>query len=119
MVCGYPNRSKVLLNYRRNIPTDRLSYTRNSTFRNLSATQDNKNIRSSVLLYMSRNKQIMQQINEATNHMEDDIDVEINNHHNCPSPIPKEFLRSESSSAAFSFNTIKQELQDPITSQKV
>lgn len=51
--------------------------------------------------------------------MEDDIDVEINNHHNCPSPIPKEFLRSESSSAAFSFNTIKQELQDPITSQKV
>ena len=104
MVCGYPNRSKVLLNYRRNIPTDRLCYSRNSTFRNLSATQDNKNIKNSVLLYMSRNKQIQQHINEATNNMEDDIDVELNNH--CPSPVPKEFLRSESSSAAFSFNNL-------------
>ncbi|KAM3136184.1 hypothetical protein pb186bvf_011643 [Paramecium bursaria] len=117
MVCGYPNRSKVLLNYRRNIPTDRLCYSRNSTFRNLSATQDNKNIKNSVLLYMSRNKQIQQHINEATNNMEDDIDVELNNH--CPSPVPKEFLRSESSSAAFSFNNLQQELQDPITQQRV
>lgn len=28
MVCGYPNRSKVLLNYRRNIPSDRIKYAR-------------------------------------------------------------------------------------------
>lgn len=28
MVCGYPNRSKVLLNYRRNVPSDRVKYAR-------------------------------------------------------------------------------------------
>lgn len=28
MVCGYPNRSKLLLNYRRNVPSDRIKYHR-------------------------------------------------------------------------------------------
>lgn len=28
MITGYPNRSKVLLNYRRNIPEDRKHYIR-------------------------------------------------------------------------------------------
>lgn len=53
MVCGYPNRVKVLLNYRRNIPSDRVKYKRKME-RKISTKKESLDIRNSIYLYMCK-----------------------------------------------------------------
>lgn len=57
MVCGYPNRAKVLLNYRRNLPSDRLKFRR--TFnRRIDTLLESHDVRNSILLFICKNKLI-------------------------------------------------------------
>jgi hypothetical protein len=53
MVCGYPNRAKVLLNYRRNIPSDRMKYIRKDE-RKVSTRKEAADIRNSIYLYICK-----------------------------------------------------------------
>ncbi|CAD8076502.1 unnamed protein product [Paramecium sonneborni] len=57
MVCGYPNRAKVLLNYRRNVPSDRKHFQR--TFnRRIDTLMESHDIKNSILLFICKNKLI-------------------------------------------------------------
>jgi len=57
MVCGYPNRAKVLLNYRRNVPSDRKSFKR--TFnRRIDTLMESHDVKNSILLFICKNKLI-------------------------------------------------------------
>jgi hypothetical protein len=60
MVSGYPNRAKVLLNYRRNIPSDRRKYHRNS-IRRVDTLLENNDIKNSIYLFICNNKLITDQ----------------------------------------------------------
>lgn len=57
MVCGYPNRAKVLLNYRRNVPSDRKAFKR--TFnRRIDTLMESHDVKNSILLFICKNKLI-------------------------------------------------------------
>lgn len=59
MVCGYPNRAKVLLNHRRNVPLDRKTFERHSNIR-ISSRGEMGDIQNSVLMYIVKNKSLHQ-----------------------------------------------------------
>ncbi|CAD8197192.1 unnamed protein product [Paramecium octaurelia] len=63
MVCGYPNRAKVLLNYRRNIPSDRVKYRRKIE-RKISTRKESLDIRNSIYLYMCKTQMVSQEIDD-------------------------------------------------------
>ncbi|CAD8053452.1 unnamed protein product [Paramecium primaurelia] len=63
MVCGYPNRSKVLLNYRRNIPSDRVKYTRKLE-RKIQTRRESCDIQNSIYLYMCKTQMMKEQIDK-------------------------------------------------------
>ncbi|CAD8054277.1 unnamed protein product [Paramecium sonneborni] len=76
MVCGYPNRAKVLLNYRRNVPSDRKSFKR--TFnRRVDTLMESHDVKNSILLFLCKNKLIEELQNhssEKKNENESDIE---------------------------------------------
>ncbi|CAD8137902.1 unnamed protein product [Paramecium pentaurelia] len=57
LVCGYPNRSKVLLNYRRNVPSDRVRYRRTLN-RRIDTLLESHDVKNSILLFICKNKLI-------------------------------------------------------------
>lgn len=57
MVCGYPNRAKVLLNYRRNLPSDR-SKCRRTINRRVDTLLESHDVKNSILLFICKNKLI-------------------------------------------------------------
>lgn len=52
MVCGYPNRAKVLLNYRRNIPSDRVAGHVRKPQKSIRTLTTLPKLRDSVHLYL-------------------------------------------------------------------
>ncbi|CAK88798.1 unnamed protein product (macronuclear) [Paramecium tetraurelia] len=63
MVCGYPNRSKVLLNYRRNVPSDRVKYARKLE-RKIQTRREQSDIQNSIYLYMCKTQMLKEQIDQ-------------------------------------------------------
>ncbi|CAD8197311.1 unnamed protein product [Paramecium octaurelia] len=63
MVCGYPNRSKVLLNYRRNVPSDRVKYARKLE-RKIQTRRESSDIQNSIYLYMCKTQMLKEQIDK-------------------------------------------------------
>ncbi|CAD8107337.1 unnamed protein product [Paramecium sonneborni] len=63
MVCGYPNRSKVLLNYRRNIPSDRVKYGRKFE-RKIQTRKESLDIQNSIYLYMCKTQILQDELDE-------------------------------------------------------
>ncbi|CAD8086164.1 unnamed protein product [Paramecium primaurelia] len=63
MVCGYPNRSKVLLNYRRNVPSDRVKYSRKLEPK-IQTRRESQDIQNSIYLYMCKTQILQEQIDE-------------------------------------------------------
>ncbi|CAK87067.1 unnamed protein product (macronuclear) [Paramecium tetraurelia] len=66
MVCGYPNRSKVLLNYRRYIPSDRVKYVRKLEPK-IQTRRESSDIQNSIYLYMCKTQILQDQIEEQNN----------------------------------------------------
>ncbi|CAD8047017.1 unnamed protein product [Paramecium sonneborni] len=78
LVCGYPNRSKVLLNYRRNVPSDRGVYKR-SLNRRVDSLLESHDVKNSILLFICKNKLIDEPLNKNGEEEQNDSEEEIIN----------------------------------------
>lgn len=65
MVCGYPNRAKVLLNNRRNIPSDRVAYYVRKSERKIKTLKESTMIRNSIYLYLCKEPSHIVDLNDC------------------------------------------------------
>jgi hypothetical protein len=65
MVCGYPNRVKVLLNHRRNVPSDRVKFKRTLN-RRIDTLLESHDVKNSILLFICKNKLIEELQNKSS-----------------------------------------------------
>ncbi|CAD8046163.1 unnamed protein product [Paramecium sonneborni] len=78
LVCGYPNRSKVLLNYRRNVPSDRSVYRRTLN-RRVDTRLESHDVKNSILLFICKNKLIDEIYNKTDEEEQNDSEEETYN----------------------------------------
>lgn len=62
MIKGTPNRSKVILNHKRNIPSDRIHYRRSNEQRQIQTLLDQLHIQESVLFFLLHHSQFHDEI---------------------------------------------------------
>lgn len=52
MVTGFPNKSKILLSYRKHYPNERIYFKRKNQFRRINALKSEDDISDSVICYL-------------------------------------------------------------------